>query len=134
MLTRILAVTTAVLAALVVHQYNRIGELRGDLAAARERAVVQARASVIESMEGQGAEIRRALTWLDAYYKSSEGLQRPEGLWLEGHPDYEGISGWIFDVYLRHRLTGDNEDQARQAVVDAIKRSDEWRLKHPTRG
>ena len=42
------------------------------------------------------------------------------------------MSGWIFEVYVRGRLKGLTEEQARQAIVDAIKRSDEWRAKHRT--
>lgn len=130
MLTRILAVATALLAALVVHQYSRLGELRLALADAETNAVVRARASVVDSMEDQGPEMQRAMTWLNDFYKSADGLQRPEGLWIGGHPDVEGLSVWVFDVYLRHRLKGEPEEQARQAVADAIKQSDEWRTKH----
>ena len=130
MLTRILAVATALLAALVIHQYSRIGDFRLELADAQTSAAVRARASLVDSMEGQGPEMQRAMTWLNDFYKSPDGLQRPEGLWIGGHPDFEGLSVWVFDVYLRHRLKGEPEEQARQAVVDAIKQSDEWRTKH----
>lgn len=130
MLTRILAVTTALLAALVVHQYSRLGELRLALADAETNAVVRARTAMVDSMEGQGAEMQRAMTWLNDFYKSADGLQRPEGLWIGGHPDFEGLSVWVFDLYLRHRLKDEPEEQARQAVADAIKQSDEWRTKH----
>ena len=130
MLTRILAVATALLAALVVHQSNRIGDLRLQIAAAQASAGLQARALVADSMEGQGAEMQRAMAWLNDFYKSPEGLQRSEGLWIRDHPDFEGISVWVFDVYLRHRLKGEPEEQARQTVMDAIKQSDEWRAKH----
>ena len=130
MLTRILAVATALLAALVIHQYSRIGDFRLELADAQTNASVQARVSLVNSIEGQGPEMQRAMTWLNDFYKSPNGLQRPEGLWIGGHPDFEGLSVWVFDVYLRHRLKGEPEEQARQAVVDAIKQSDEWRTKH----
>ena len=132
MLTRILAVATALLAALVIQQYNRIGELRLEVAAAQTRALEKARASVADSMQGQGAEMQREMMWLHEFYKSPDGLQRPEGLWIGGHPDFEGISFWVFDVYLRRRLRGESEEQARQAIVNAIKQSEEWRTKHPT--
>jgi len=130
MLTRILGVLAALLAALVVHQYSQIGELRADVANAQERGVLQARAAFVDSMGAQGAEIQRTMTWLNDYYKSSEGLQRPGGLWIDGHPDYEGLSIWVFTVYLPHRLKGESEDQSRQAIVDAVKQSEEWRTKH----
>ena len=130
MLTRILAVATALLAALVVHQYNRIGDLRLQVAEAQTTAGLQARVLAADSMEGQGAEVQRAMEWLNDFYKSADGLQRSEGLWIRDHPDFEGISTWVFDVYVRHRLRGETEEQARQTVMDAIKQSDEWRAKH----
>jgi hypothetical protein len=130
MLTRFLAVATALLAVLVIHQYTTIGELRGQVTAAETRATAQARSAVADSMEGQGPEIQRAMTWLNDFYKSPDGLQRPEGLWIHDHPDYEGLSVWIFDVYLRRRLKGDTEEQARQAIETTVKQSDEWRAKH----
>ncbi len=130
MVTRILAVVSALLAALVIHQYNQIGQLRAEVANAEERGALHARSTLIDSLSSQGEEIQRTMTWLHAYYQSAEGLQRPEGLWIHEHPDYEGLSAWVFSVYLPHRIKGDNEDQARQAVVDAIKQSEEWQVKH----
>src|SRR6476619_1037841 len=99
MLTRVLAVATVLLAVLAVHQYTTINELKGQVTAAETRAVAQARSSVADSMEGQGAEVQRVMTWLNEFYKSADGLKRPEGLWIHGHPDYEGLSIWVFDVY-----------------------------------
>jgi hypothetical protein len=131
MVTRILSVVAALLAVFVIHQYNQIGELQAELVNAQKSGAVQARAAVAESVGAQGAEIQRTLTWLNDFYKSSEGLQRPGGLWIDGHPDYEGMSVWVFSVYLSHRLQGDSEDKSRQAIVDAVKQSEEWRIKHP---
>jgi hypothetical protein len=132
MLARSLAVATALLSALVLYEYNRIGHLRADLARAHSRSVADARALAAASMEGQAPEIQRAMVWLHDFYRSPEGLRRPEGLWIEGHPDFEGLSAWVFEVYLRSRLKGLTEDQAREAIVNAIRQSDEWRAKHRT--
>jgi hypothetical protein len=132
MLTRNLAVATALLAALVLYDYKRIGQLRGELAEAHARTIADARTTAATSMEGEGPEIQRAMLWLNDFYKSPEGMQRADGLWIDGHPDFEGLSAWVFDVYLRGRLKGLSEEQAKQAVVDAIRKSDEWRAKHRT--
>ena len=132
MLTRSLAVATALLSALVLYEYNRIGHLRADLARAQALSVADARALAAASMEGQAPEIQRAMVWLHDFYRSPEGLRRPEGLWIEGHPDFEGLSAWVFEVYLRSRLKGLTEEQAREAIVNAIRQSDEWRAKHRT--
>ena len=85
-----------------------------------------------DTMEGQSAEIARTLAWLQGYYQASEGLQRADGLWIGDHPDYDGIANWVFDVYLRNRLKGRTETEAKEVVEAAIRRSAEWRTKHPS--
>jgi len=124
---RILAVIATLLAIVCGHQYSQVRDLRLRLDALQVRGLADDRRAVADSMEGQDAEISRVLTWLHGYYKATEGLQRPNGLWIEDHPDYEGIAHWVFDVYLRDRLRGRTETLAQQAVEEAIKRSDEWR-------
>ena len=69
--------------------------------------------------------------WLHEYYKSEEGLQRPEGLWIDGHPDWEGVGAWLLDVYVTLRERGQSDAQAKDAIVAQIRQSDEWRTKHP---
>jgi hypothetical protein len=130
MLTRILAVVSALLAAFCLHQYTQIGQLRADLASAEERADYRAKSQVVDSLATQGEEVQRTMSWLNDYYKSPDGLKRPQGLWISEHPDFEGLGVWVFSVYLPHRLKGETEEQARQAVVDAIKQTEEWQVKH----
>ena len=130
MATRILAVRTVLLAALALHQYLRISDQRAQLVAERTQAVADARGSIIESISGRVPEYERTLEWLDRYYRSADGLRRSQGLWIDAHPDYQAIGVWVFDVYQRRRLSGDSEEQARQAVADAIRQTDEWRTKH----
>ena len=76
-------------------------------------------------------EAMAAGAFLHEYYRSAEGLQRPEGLWIGGHPDWEGIGAWLFDVWLQARINGTADAEARQAFVRQIRAADEWRLKHP---
>jgi hypothetical protein len=134
MLTRVLAVATALLAAFVIHQHNQIGQLQAQVVDAQTQAVQRARNIVSESLEGQTTEIQRVMKWLNGFYQAPEGLQRREGLWIDGHPDYEGLSTWVFEVYLRNRLRGLTEEQARASVEKMIRQSDEWRTKHRTQG
>jgi hypothetical protein len=131
MLTRALTVATVLLAALVVHQYRTIADLRRSVEAAETRALPASQAATAASMARQGPEIQRTMEWLNDYYKSPGGLDRADGLCIGGKPDLGAITSWVFDVYLRRRLLGDSEDQARIAVLDAIKKSDEFRTKHP---
>lgn len=75
-------------------------------------------------------ELLAILNRLDAFYRSPEGLQRPNGLSLSGGPDFLGIAAWIFDIYLNERLIGSSPDVAWTRVVNAIRSTDEWKQKH----
>lgn len=76
-------------------------------------------------------EMMNAGKWLDRYYRAPEGLQRPNGLSINGGPDWEGVGAWLFDVYLAARVAGKNATEATQAVIKAIRQTDEWKSKHP---
>ena len=78
-------------------------------------------------------EMVAAVHWLDDFYRSKDGLQRPGGLWRDdlNKPDGEAIGVWILDVYLQARMAGKSDAEARQAVIDQVKTTDEWRRKHP---
>lgn len=71
------------------------------------------------------------LTFLDRYYASQDGLQRPQGLALGGAPDFLGVAAWYLDVYQNARLAGATREQARAAYIRAIRQSNEWQAKHP---
>lgn len=83
-------------------------------------------------LRGRRADVVQAIAWLHEYYASDRGRRRPNGLWLADRkqPDFEAIGAWIFDVYLNERVAGKTEQQARQAIEDAIRSSDEWRRVH----
>lgn len=76
-------------------------------------------------------EALEELQWLDSYYSASSGLQRVNGLSINGRPDFEGIAAWYLDVYQRARLAGKTRTDARAAVIAAIQATDEWQRKHP---
>jgi hypothetical protein len=131
MAVRILVVIAVILAAFSAQEYRQIQALRRDVDNAQARAAANAKAVVADWLGTQIEESGHALEWLNNYYKAKDGLQRPEGLWIEGHPDYTGISTWILDVYTASRLKGRTDAEARQAVESAIRQSEEWRVKHP---
>ena len=70
------------------------------------------------------------LKWLDGFYQAPEGLQRPQGLSLNGKPDFEGVAAWYLDVYQRERMAMKSRADARAAYVTLIRQSAEWRAKH----
>jgi hypothetical protein len=130
MAVRILVVIAVILAAFSAQEYVQIQGLRREVEAAQARADARARSVVADWLGEQIGENDHAIEWLHNFYKAPEGLQRPEGLWIGDHPDYTGISTWILGVYVSGRLKGQSEAQARQAVEDGIRQSDEWRSKH----
>jgi hypothetical protein len=133
MLTRALTLAVLALGTLVVYQYRQIGELRTELTETQKN-VLEARSMVADSMQGESEEIQRVLAWLNDFYKSPEGLQRPNGLCIDGQPDYVGIGTWAFDIYVRSRLKGLSEEEARRTIESAIKQSAEWRARHRVEG
>lgn len=74
-----------------------------------------------------------AMERLHGFYMSKMGLQRPQGLSIDGRPDFLGIAQWIFDIYLPARSAGFSTQGAFDIVVATITRTDEWRQKNPGR-
>ncbi len=76
------------------------------------------------------SELLAVLERLDRFYSAPEGLQRPNGLSLNGQPDFLGIAAWIVDIYMGRRLNGASADASWAAVVGEIQKTDEWKRKH----
>jgi hypothetical protein len=77
------------------------------------------------------ADFLSAMNRLHQFYMAPEGLSRPNGLSINGAPDFEGIAAWIFDVYLTCRSAGRSPQSSWDEVVAWITQSEEWRIKHP---
>lgn len=78
-------------------------------------------------------ELLLAMERLHAFYTSRIGLHRPQGLSIDGRPDFVGIAQWIFDIYIAARSGGFSADGAFDIVIATITQSDEWRAKNPGR-
>lgn len=76
------------------------------------------------------SELLAVLERLDRFYSAPEGLQRPNGLSLNGQPDFLGIAAWVVDIYMGRRLNGSSPDAAWATVVGEIQKTDEWKRKH----
>lgn len=130
----VLAIAVLVLLGVMAWQGMRISGMTADLQQAQrtlDTAVERMAAERIKNLRRE--EMVAMVQWLDDFYRSTEGLQRPTGLWRAdlNKPDAEAIGVWVLDVYLQARLEGKSDADARQAVVDQIKSTDEWRQKHP---
>ena len=79
------------------------------------------------------ADMLLAMERLHGFYMSRMGLNRPQGLSINGRPDFLGIAQWIFDIYLPARSGGFSTTGAFDIVAAAITNTDEWRQKNPTR-
>ena len=119
----ILAAAVVVLLVLAAYQWSGLGSLRAELELAKSPAE-------IAKLLPERSEMVETGFWLHEFYKSPDGLQRPEGLWIEGHPDFDGIGAWVLDMYQRDRLAGLSKEQAREHIMKEIRASDEWKLKH----
>jgi hypothetical protein len=120
----ILAAAVVILLVVVAYQWSGLGSLRAELELAKSPAE-------IAKLLPDRSDMIETGVWLHEFYKSADGLQRPQGLWIEGHPDFDGIGAWVLDMYQRDRITGLSKEQARERIVKEIRASEEWKLKHP---
>ena len=129
----ILALAILVLLGQAAWQAMRISALRAELEQSKralDSGVERMATERIKSLRRE--EMAGAVQWLDDFYRSADGLQRSNGLWRAdvNRPDAEAIGVWILDVYLQARLAGASDADARKAVEDQIKGTEEWRKKH----
>lgn len=129
----VLAIVILVLLGRIAWQENRINR-QIDLEQVQQTLDLGVERVVTERLQAvRREEMVAVVQWLDDFYRSADGLQRPTGLWRPdlNKPDGEAIGVWILDVYLHSRLAGKSEAEARQVIVDQVRGTDEWRLKHP---
>jgi len=132
-LSSVLAIAVLLLLGLVVWQELRVSALKADLEQARRDLTTRVERQANEALQRHREELVGAVAFLDDLYRSPDGLQRPDGLYRAEakRVDAEAIGTWILDVYMRARIAGKSDAEARQSITDAIKGSDEWRRKHP---
>jgi hypothetical protein len=130
-----LSTTIVILMGHITWQTVQLRSLRAELRYMERQSEENVSRLAAERLRGRREDIVRTSRWLHEFYASTEGLQRPDGLWIssEKHPDFEAIGAWVFDVYLNARINGASDADARQAVVDAIHATDEWRRVHKAR-
>ena len=129
----ILALVVLVLLGLAAWQAMNASALRAQLAQAQRDLETRVERMAAEKLKTQRQEMVAAVQWLDDFYRAPEGLQRPNGLWRAdiNKTDAEAIGVWVLDVYLQARVGGASDAEARKAIEDAIRGSDEWKQKHP---
>jgi hypothetical protein len=129
----VLALVVLILTGQVAWQAMRISSLKAEATQIRLELASNVEQLALDKLKGKREELVQVVQWLDEFYRSADGLQRPSGLWLPeaNRPDGEAIGVWVLDVYLQARIGGASTDEARQAVIDSIKATDEWRRKHP---
>lgn len=127
----LLALVILMLLGQAAWQAMRMSALRAELDQSQRALETRVEALAAEKLKFRREEMAAIVAWLDEFYRSKDGLQRPGGLVnAESRPDGEAIGVWILDVYLKARIEGATEDEARQRVMDNIKGTDEWRKKH----
>jgi hypothetical protein len=127
----LLALVILVLLGQAAWQAMRMSALRAELEQSQRALETRVATLAAEKLKFSREEMAATVAWLDEFYRSNEGLQRPGGLVnSESRPDGEAIGVWILDVYLKARIEGATEDEARRRVTDNIKGTEEWRKKH----
>ena len=131
----LMALVILVLLGQAAWQGMRISGLEAEVDQARRDLNTRVERMALEKLQERREDLVAAVAFVDEFYRSPEGLQRPEGLWLAESRkiDAEAIGTWVLDVYLRARIAGATDAEARQTIADNIKGSDEWRRKHPAR-
>lgn len=129
----VLALAVLVLLGQAAWQAMNTSALRAQLAQAQRDLDTRVERMAAEKLKARREEMVAAVQWLDEFYRAPEGLQRPNGLWRAdiNKTDAEAIGVWVLDVYLQSRIGGASDAEARQAIEDAIRGSDEWKQKHP---
>jgi hypothetical protein len=128
----LMAIVILLLLGQAVWEQMRISGLKADLEQARRDLTYKSEKLANERLQNRREETVAAVAFLDDLYRSADGLQRPGGLYnMDAQKvDAEAIGTWILDVYLKARIEGKSDVEARQSIADAIKGSDEWRRKH----
>lgn len=113
-------------------QQMRVTGLKAELEQSRRELITKAEKLANDRVQSHREEMVAAVAFVDDLYRSADGLQRPGGLYLpDAHKvDAEAIGTWILDVYMKARIEGKSDAEARQSIEGAIKGSDEWRRKH----
>ena len=127
-----LAIVILILLGQIAYQQMRIGSLKADLDQTRRDLEGRVERMALEKVQGRREEMVAAVAYVDDLYRSADGLQRPGGLYNQTAQkiDAEAIGTWVLDVYMKARIEGKTDAEAKQAIADAIKGSDEWRAKH----
>lgn len=128
----LMALAILILLGQIAWQEIRISGLKAEVAQTKRELENRVERLANQKVQGHREELVAAVAFVDELYRSGDGLQRPGGLYNPEakQVDAEAIGTWILDVYMQARIAGRSDAEARQAISDAIKGSDEWRRKH----
>ena len=129
----VLAIVVLILLGQAAYQAMRMSTVKAELDQAQRDLETRVERLAVEKLKTRREEMVATVQWLEDFYRAPEGLQRPNGLWRAeiNKVDAEAIGTWVLDVYLQARIGGASDAEARKAIEDAIRGSDEWRQKHP---
>jgi hypothetical protein len=132
-LNAFMAIVILLMLGLLSWQEMRVSSLKADLEQTRRELTTRVERMADAKLKTHREEMVNAVAFVDDLYRSTDGLQRPGGLYNPEarRVDAEAIGTWILDVYLQARIAGKSDAEARQSITDAVKGSDEWRRKHP---
>src|SRR5688572_3224234 len=102
----LLAIVILVLLGQAAWQAMRISALRADLEQSQLALESRVESLAAERLKFRREEMASVVQWLDEFYRSQDGLQRPGGLVnaATNRTDGEAIGVWVLDVYLKARI------------------------------
>ena len=131
-----MALVILVLLGQAAWQGMRISGLKAEVDQARRELNTRVERMALEKLQERREDLVAAVAFVDDFYRSPEGLQRPEACGIaeaqEGRCRGDRHLGPRC-LPARRALPGPSDAEARQTIADNIKGSDEWRRKHPAR-
>jgi hypothetical protein len=127
-----LAIVVLILLGQIAYQEMRISGLKADVDQTKRDLESRVEKMALDKIQSRREEVVAVVGFVDDLYRSADGLQRPGGLYNSEAQriDAEAIGTWVLDVYMKARIEGKTDAEARQSIADAIKGSDEWKRKH----
>jgi hypothetical protein len=127
-----LAIVILILLGQIAYQEMRISGLKANLDQSKRDLETRVERMAMDRVQSHREEMVAVVSYVDDLYRSPDGLQRADGLYNSAAKriDAEAIGTWVLDVYMKARIEGKSDAEARQSIADAIKGSDEWRSKH----
>ena len=128
---RALAVVSALTTTIAVLEGATVRQVRRELQQLRdERSEVKAGISAVWVRQSS-EEVADALQELNDFYIDEDGVGRPGGLCAGGRLDDRTIVRFALGTFVAERAKGASQGVAVETMRDAVRETDEFKVRHP---